>query len=260
MDKEFIKELISTEDGTSEKLIKDGDFIDAELLEILKKAKKKNLQKAFYIYKDSMPHGGHKYFVDLKCPICGRNQRKILSKTKLMQVLGYGSSYSYDKYLFHCEQCKAKEEEKEIQKRKEKDIAYKERTKIKIEKYIENYLNPNNRFKQEISSTEKINSIMTSILGYEIDFEKEVKKVICGMSYYDFIQTPYWDGVRSYKLKKAKYRCQLCGCKGVLNVHHKTYENHGMEHISNIADSDLIVLCKNCHEKFHDKLAYKEVC
>lgn len=55
MDKEFIKELLSTEDGTSEKLIKNGDFIDSELLEILVKSTKKNLQKAFYSHKGNIP-------------------------------------------------------------------------------------------------------------------------------------------------------------------------------------------------------------
>ena len=48
MDKEFIKELLFTEDGKNEKLVKDGDFIDSELLELMRKSKKKNLQKIFY--------------------------------------------------------------------------------------------------------------------------------------------------------------------------------------------------------------------
>nr|DAW76172.1 MAG TPA: Protein of unknown function (DUF968) [Bacteriophage sp.] len=42
-------------------------------------------------------------------------------------------------------------------------------------------------------------------------------------------------------------------------MHHKTYENHGREFNRDIADSDLIVLCRECHEKFHDKLSDKEV-
>ena len=79
------------------------------------------------------------------------------------------------------------------------------------------------------------------------------------MDYHDFLKTPCWHGVRSYKLRNAKYCCELCGKKGVLNVHHKTYENHGREFDRDIADSDLIVLCRECHEKFHDKLNDKEV-
>lgn len=82
----------------------------------------------------------------------------------------------------------------------------------------------------------------------------EVTNAILQMDYKDFLNTPYWDGVRNYKLKRAKYCCELCGAKGILHVHHKTYERHGREHMKSIANKDLVVLCKDCHEKFHDKL------
>lgn len=257
MDKEFIRELLSTEDGTSEKLIKDGEFINSELLEILKKASKKNLQKAFFSYKGSMPNGGFKYLVELECPSCGSLHKKIVSKTKLMQVLGYSNTYSCDKYLFYCENC---ESEKKIQDRQEEQRQNKireERAKNRTKQYIKDYLDPNNSFKKEVSVNAKIDDIMGSF--YVHNFCEEVEKAIRDMDYADFLETPYWDGVRNYKLKRAKYCCQLCGGKGILNVHHKTYENHGREHIRMIADKDLIVLCKDCHEKFHDKLADREV-
>jgi len=45
-------------------------------------------------------------------------------------------------------------------------------------------------------------------------------------------------------------KCELCGKKKNLHVHHTTYENHGLEHIHL---NDLMVLCKICHAKFHDK-------
>ena len=91
----------------------------------------------------------------------------------------------------------------------------------------------------------------------EQPYYNEVEKRIKSMKYRDFLRTPCWDGVRSYKLKKSNYCCELCGGKGVLNVHHKSYENHGKEFDMEIADRDLIVLCKDCHAKFHDKLAGK---
>lgn len=47
MDKEFIKELLFTEDGKNEKLVKDGDFIDSELLELMRKSKKKIYRRFF---------------------------------------------------------------------------------------------------------------------------------------------------------------------------------------------------------------------
>ena len=84
--------------------------------------------------------------------------------------------------------------------------------------------------------------------------DDKVQIAVKKMSYKDFLQTPYWDGVRNYKLKQSGYCCELCKSRGILNIHHKNYENHGLEHIESIADKDLIVLCKSCHEKFHDKL------
>lgn len=257
MDKEFIKELLSTEDGTGDKLIKDGDFIDSELLGILEKSSRKNLQKAFYSYKGSMPNGGYKYLVELQCPVCNSIHKKILSKTKLMQVLGYSNTYSYDKYVLYCESCEIEDKKQESIDREKQRKINEENAKIRTQQYINDYLNPNNSFKKEVSANTKIDDIMGSIYGH--GFSEEVEKTIQGMDYYDFLKTPYWDGVRNYKLKRAKYCCQLCGGKGILNVHHKTYKNHGREHIRIIADKDLIVLCKDCHEKFHDKLAEKEV-
>lgn len=72
------------------------------------------------------------------------------------------------------------------------------------------------------------------------------------MPYQEFLDTIYWEVVRKYVLWKRKYRCELCGENGELNVHHKSYDYRGEEynHLE-----DLIVLCQPCHAKFHDKLA-----
>ena len=75
------------------------------------------------------------------------------------------------------------------------------------------------------------------------------------MDYKDFLNTVYWKAIRQYKLDKANNKCALCNSKKRLNVHHKTYDRHGTEHLPEVADEDLIVLCQDCHAKFHDKLA-----
>ena len=49
---------------------------------------------------------------------------------------------------------------------------------------------------------------------------------------------------------KANYKCQLCNNNSLLNTHHKNYNRHGLEHV--YWKEDLICLCQNCHEKFHD--------
>jgi 5-methylcytosine-specific restriction endonuclease McrA len=67
------------------------------------------------------------------------------------------------------------------------------------------------------------------------------------MDYSEYLQTDHWQMVRKAKLKQAGYKCQHCGASNtVLHVHHLTYSNRGNENLS-----DLIVLCKTCHESEH---------
>jgi hypothetical protein len=53
---------------------------------------------------------------------------------------------------------------------------------------------------------------------------------------------------RNRALKAAFWRCQGCGSKQNLEVHHKAYERLGCE-----ADADLEVLCGECHSRTHDR-------
>jgi 5-methylcytosine-specific restriction endonuclease McrA len=69
------------------------------------------------------------------------------------------------------------------------------------------------------------------------------------MPYKDYLLTPSWQRVRSQVLMLSGNKCQVCKATGVeLHVHHKTYERRGEE-----LPEDLIVLCKDCHAKHHDK-------
>lgn len=61
-----------------------------------------------------------------------------------------------------------------------------------------------------------------------------------------YLKSDHWQKKRAQALAHANWACQLCNGKNLLNVHHRTYENLGCEHIT-----DLIVLCKSCHDKFH---------
>lgn len=72
--------------------------------------------------------------------------------------------------------------------------------------------------------------------------------------YDEYLQTDHWKQTRQAALKRAKHKCQLCNSKDSLNVHHNNYDCLFHE-----KESDLIVLCKNCHSKFHDKLNNKEI-
>lgn len=97
------------------------------------------------------------------------------------------------------------------------------------------------------TNADKRADIIQSFVNYDV-----VASHIRGMKYKDFLQTPYWDFVTSMKKYRADYKCELCGATKYLQVHHKSYENHGREHTTQ-GLKDLIVLCKNCHAKFHDK-------
>jgi 5-methylcytosine-specific restriction endonuclease McrA len=71
------------------------------------------------------------------------------------------------------------------------------------------------------------------------------------MPYREYLETHEWQRTRKDALKRADRKCQLCNAEGTeLHVHHKTYERRGEE-----LPEDLIVLCKDCHAKFHDKEA-----
>lgn len=67
--------------------------------------------------------------------------------------------------------------------------------------------------------------------------------------YKDYLSSPEWQERRKIKLAEAGYRCQLCNSPKRLQVHHRTYERRGNE-----AMRDLIVLCADCHGRFHDKI------
>jgi 5-methylcytosine-specific restriction endonuclease McrA len=66
------------------------------------------------------------------------------------------------------------------------------------------------------------------------------------MPYSEYLQTDHWKAVRTQALARAHYRCQVCNSTGRLDVHHRTYDRRGQE-----LPEDLIVLCRSCHETFH---------
>ena len=68
--------------------------------------------------------------------------------------------------------------------------------------------------------------------------------------YIKYMESSAWDNQKQARLDFADHRCELCNRQSNLNVHHRTYDNFGDEPVS-----DLIVLCKTCHDTFHQRLA-----
>lgn len=72
-------------------------------------------------------------------------------------------------------------------------------------------------------------------------------------SYKLYLRTKHWEQIKQRKLSQKNYKCEICGAKRNLNIHHKTYERLGCEELT-----DLQVLCKRCHELIHIHMEFGE--
>lgn len=95
---------------------------------------------------------------------------------------------------------------------------------------------------------------MAKLTPEEID--RKVEEIARRMKYEGYMQSNRWWARRKSKLIAANWTCQRCGYNQLtapveipLDVHHLTYGRLGDE-----LDSDLIVLCRPCHEKEHGRL------
>jgi hypothetical protein len=64
--------------------------------------------------------------------------------------------------------------------------------------------------------------------------------------YPSYLRSPGWARRRGRALRRARGRCEVCGSRVRVNVHHKTYERLGHE-----AAGDLQVLCRRHHAETH---------
>lgn len=73
--------------------------------------------------------------------------------------------------------------------------------------------------------------------------------------YKKYLQSQEWKNKREeiYKLRNGK--CEVCNCKLYhhYHVHHKTYKRLGKE-----LNSDLVLLCEDCHVDLHKKIKTKK--
>lgn len=67
--------------------------------------------------------------------------------------------------------------------------------------------------------------------------------------YRDYIKSPAWKRKRALYFESTRIgRCQGCGDKEKLHVHHKTYERLGNEDLA-----DLVAVCQTCHTLIHQR-------
>lgn len=66
------------------------------------------------------------------------------------------------------------------------------------------------------------------------------------IDFYQYIKTQAWEEMRQKVFRRDGFQCVVCKEAKNLNVHHITYDNLGAE-----KESDLVTLCRDCHEKVH---------
>lgn len=81
------------------------------------------------------------------------------------------------------------------------------------------------------------------------DARSQAGKFVAKFTYKEYLASPEWQKKRKAKLAASGNKCQLCASSKDLNVHHNTYTRVRKE-----LPEDLVVLCRECHEKFHDKV------
>ena len=87
-------------------------------------------------------------------------------------------------------------------------------------------------------------------VGINQAMKQKQRKRLRTMPYREYLQTMEWQQ-RAHKARvRAKFRCENPECRSQarLDVHHLTYERRGAER-----PSDLMALCRPCHEKQHQK-------
>jgi predicted deacetylase len=70
------------------------------------------------------------------------------------------------------------------------------------------------------------------------------------MKYSQFLRTPYWRVVASKVKHAAGGRCQMCNSDHKIEVHHRTYDFRGQDHLHL---KELTCLCRKCHGGYHNR-------
>lgn len=232
---ETIKSIIHPIESNDGK-IQYGDTITRDVIEIMKEGNLTNIKNCFAPVPHNCLQGD--YIVELICNKCGKTHIESLSKTKTIDAIR-------GKYESICSDCYREEliawskREQETERK-----TYEEIVQESTNEFIEKYLTVSDEFDDRISK-EDYKSLNDIAKNSDID---KVVGIIKAMDYKDFLKTKYWKMSSYIKKKKAGNRCELCNGKKNLEVHHRTYENHGYELFN---QDDLICLCNDCHQKFH---------
>lgn len=222
--------------------VKNGMNINASLFQQLKKLA---IETSFQTVADCIESSPKNrsiitnFQVEFCCDECKNSFYKSLSKAKLVDSLK-------DDEKNVCPECEKIITERKHQEEFLKEALSIERDKKRTENFISSYLNPNNSWKKDIPP-KKYYWLMEKEARWT-NVHEVAEYINSNLTYKEFLRTPYWKAIAEKKKKDADYSCELCNSVGKLNVHHRTYERHGYERLFL---KDLIVLCEDCHRKFH---------
>lgn len=216
-----------------------GDFIDNKTLILFSKSR---VDKVKLLFCKKKVGDSPFYSVELLCPKCGNSHIKELSRNELYKVVSDIRTNANKKQL--CKKCSIDVLNKQTICTKELELKQTLDIQNNTKTYIDIFLNPEISWKKGVSNYAKIRDL-NLIVDKEIIYD-----YINDMSYYDFLETPYWKAISEKVKIKANYRCQLCNSNIGLNTHHRCYDNHGDElhHME-----DLICICEECHNNHHNK-------
>lgn len=240
----YLEARQKVEDLSKLSKLQDYGYISKDIIKLCKSHKN--------FYRDIFYGSEGPYKVELTCKYCGENFIRELGKGKIYNLIEDKVDETDIDILF-CESCAHDYIARDLNTQllnlqEDESIKQEERLKIiqsNTKCYINNYLNPEKCWNESCPQNERFYELSKYLVNRD-----EISEHIRSMSYTDFLCTPYWKAIAQQAKYKAGFKCQLCGSNNNLNVHHKTYEHHGEE--LKYMKTDLIVLCKHCHEKFHD--------
>lgn len=238
VDYDLFEKLLTKKD---EGYIEVGDFIDYNVIKLFATSDVHKVRKLFKPFQFETS-----YTCELVCDICSEKFTTIMNKSHLFDLFRHikGGSKK-DKTVISCDKCKAEKERRNKELANQYQIESLRAKEENTEHYIQVYLNPKYKWKDDIKTYRKIQLLSYSRLDV---YENEIISYIRDMDYNDFLNTMYWKAIAERIKYKANFRCQMCNSNDNLITHHRTYEHHGDEihHME-----DLICICRDCHEKYH---------
>ena len=200
---------------------------------------------------------GPPFYTQVQCNLCKSLREEPLHKTNLVfymeelrRIHLLGADVNFVS-VSTCDKCKkdfkAKKEESENRRSKEKSDAVRLQMEKNTTELCTCFLLPNNQPSNK-STWKHAEERMQQLIYF--CYQQHVEEKIKSMEYNDFLRTPYWRIVAHAVKRKHRFKCVMCNSSNNLRVHHKNYDFHGKEHTYE-GMASLTCVCESCHSKHH---------